>query len=239
MADPKMRWASAAAVREAAQKAWERGHVLRELHVDDTEWQHFPRKVRLAGPKGANQVAEKLSEINSWARELRTAASGQGWRLETRTMSAGALGRQTVPVNAWLDTPQMALGVLGRNAISQAGTFARCLEQAGERPAARAIALAQPHTVVAAAADWPLLLDICDWVVTHPRPGVHTRQIPVNGVHTKLIGTHEKLLSGLLEASLPADAVDPAATSFTGRFGFTAQTGRSCSSVPVTPSDSP
>lgn len=221
MADLKLLWASAAAVREAAQTAWERGHVLRELHVDECEWQHFPRKVRLAGPKGANEVAENLSEINSWARELRAAASGQGWRLETRTMSAGALGRQTVPVNAWLDTPQMALGVLGRSASSQAETFAGCLEQVGERPAAGAVALAQPHTVVAAAADWPLLLDICDWVVTHPRPGVHIRQVPVNGVHTKLISTHEKLLSRLLEASLPADAVDPAATSFTGRFGFT------------------
>ena len=221
MAEATQRWASAAAVREAAQTAWERGHVLRELHLDQSRWEHFPRKVRLSGPKASPEVGEHLGEIHCWARELRAAAAAQGWRLETRTVSAGALGRQTIPMSAWLDTPQTALAVLGRTASSQAATFARCLDQAVDRPATRAVALAQPHTVVAAAADWPLLLQICDWVIAHPRPGVHIRQVPVDGVHTKLISTHEKLLSRLLEANLPANAVDRSATSFTSRFGFT------------------
>lgn len=214
-------WGTAAAVKAAAQTAWDAGHVLRELHQSPQERTHFPRRVRLSGPKSTD-LAQRLFEVSTWARGLRTAASTQGWRLETRPMSAGALGRQTVPVYAWLDTPPIALGVLGRAAATQADTFARCLQQAEASPSATEVALARPHAVVAAAADWPLLLAIVDWVAEHPRPGVHIRQVPVSGVHTKLVAQHEALLSRLLDARLPDTAIDPDAGTFTGRFGFTA-----------------
>jgi hypothetical protein len=58
------------------------------------------------------------------------------------------------------------------------------------------------------------------WIRAHPRPGVYPRQIPVAGVHTKLIETHQPLLARLLNAALAENTVDPTVPSFAGRYGL-------------------
>jgi hypothetical protein len=92
--------------------------------------------------------------------------------------------------------------------------------------AARALALARPHDVLVTARDWPLLLAVAEWVRQHPRPGIYPRQIPVTGMHTKITERHAPLLTRLLEALLPEDAITRDARTFAGRFGFLDQARR-------------
>jgi hypothetical protein len=117
--------------------------------------------------------------------------------------------------------------LLGRNAATAAARFAAAVGEADKiDPAARALALARPHDVLVTARDWPLLLAVAEWVRQHPRPGIYPRQIPVTGMHTKLTERHAPLLTRLLEALLPENAMTRDARTFARRFGFLEQARR-------------
>ncbi|SFF45403.1 Wadjet anti-phage system protein JetD domain-containing protein [Blastococcus tunisiensis] len=213
-------WAGPSTVREALRVRWDRGDVLRELHTDPADRRVFPLRVRLPGP-GRTELADRYAEATTWARGLRDAAARDGWTLEVRPVRAGGLGTQPMPYAGVVDTPELALRLLGRDRAGDAARFAAALQAANALdPAARDLALGRPHDVLGAAGDWPLLLQLAGWIRDHPRPGIHPRQIPVAGVHTKVLERNTGLLSRLLEALLPAEAVEPAARGFAARYGF-------------------
>lgn len=218
---PTDSWTTCAAVKAKVVKTWESGALLRELHLDPDQRRVFPLRLRLVGPQG-EELRAHLSQARTWARRLHDESTSQGWRLETRMVSAGALGRQQLPVAAWLDTPEQALAMLGPERRKLAATFAVALEQAIGCSAGRDVALDKPHLVLAATSDWPTLLGVVNWLVAHPRSGVLARQIPVPGMHTKLVEQRRALLTRLLDAALPAEAVDRDASSWFARYGLAA-----------------
>jgi hypothetical protein len=71
--------------------------------------------------------------------------------------------------------------------------------------------------------DWPRLLAVVGWMVSHPRPAIYLRQVDLPGVHTKFIEAHRGILAELLDLALAADAVDATKSGgnqFAGRYGF-------------------
>ena len=71
--------------------------------------------------------------------------------------------------------------------------------------------------------DWVRLLSVVSWFRNHPRPGIYARQIDVEGVHTKFIETHRRLLAELLDLVLPAEHIDQqaiGAQAFERRLGL-------------------
>jgi hypothetical protein len=210
-------WATSAAVRDAVHVSWSRGDVLRGLHTDAAP--PFLR-VRLPGPS-RDEIATRFAEAAAWARRLREESERAGWRLENKRVKVGGAGVQELPAAAIIDSAEQAVRLLGRDHVRTAGDFATALELATVTdPAARELALRRPHDVIAAKDDWPLLLAVAVWLKANPRPAIHLRQLPLSGVHTKLLETHRTLASRLLDAVLPADSIDPAATALAGRYGF-------------------
>ncbi|MCF6743721.1 hypothetical protein E9529_05410 [Blastococcus sp. KM273128] len=218
-------WTTAAAVKAAVTTRWERGALLRDLHADPEAWTAFPLRVRLPGPS-RDELATRFADASAWARDLAAAADREGWQLQTRPMRVGGVGTQQLPVAAIVPTPQDALRLLGRTHAADAARFADALQRAEKLdPAAARVALQRPHDVLAATDDWPLLLELAGWIREHPRPGIFPRQIPLAGVHTKVLERNTGLLGRLLEALLPAEAIEPTGRSFAARFGF-AEDGR-------------
>jgi hypothetical protein len=214
------RWANAAVVRSAVEQKWDRGSLLRDLHTPPPERTTFPLRIRLSGPT-REDLPLRFAEASAWVRDLKDAAAQQGWELQFKPMRVGGLGTQDIPVAAIVPTAELALALLGRTHTTKADRFAAALRRATTLdPAAARVALDRPHDVLSASDDWPLLLDLADWIRHHPRPGIFVRQIPVAGVHTKVLEQHTALLTRLLEALLPAEAVDPTGRTFAARFGF-------------------
>jgi hypothetical protein len=212
-------WGTAATVKAALQVKWDRGALLRDLHTDPEQWSAFPLRVRLPGPDREELLA-RFADASAWARELAAAAARDGWQLQTRPVRVGGT-TQVLPFAAIVSTPQAGLALLGRAAMADATRFAAALQQAAALdPEAGKLALSRPHDVLAAGDDWPLLLELAAWIRAHPRPDIYVRQIPVAGVHTKVLERHTPLLSRLLLALLPAEAVEPAGRSFAAKFGF-------------------
>lgn len=212
-------WSTPATVADAIRRKWGTGALLRELHLAPEDRTAFPLRVKLTGP-GRADLAERFPAAAAWARELQQAATSTGWHMVTRRTRAG-LATHDLPVAAIVDTPELGLRLLGRDKVAAARRFATALEAAGRiGPGARQVALARPLDVLDAGEDWPLLLDLAAWLRDHPRPGIYPRQVPVAGVHTKVLEQHRPLLSRLLDATLPADAVHTDTTVFADRYGF-------------------
>ncbi len=213
-------WADAATVKAAVKIKWDRGDLLRDLHAAEPDRATFPLRVRLTGPT-RDEIPTRFAETAAWAQALADAATRDGWQLLTRPLRLSGLGTQQMPVAAIVATPKDGLRLLGRDAAAAADRFADAVEEANKiDPAARALALARPHDVLGAARDWPLLLAVAEWIRQHPGPGIYPRQIPVTGMHTKLAERHAPLLTRLLEALLPEDAIMGDARTFASRFGF-------------------
>jgi len=218
-------WASSSAVKDRVRKAWDSGAVLRELNLEVAERRVFPLRIRLVGPRGESLRGD-LGKASAWARRLVADAATQGWRLETRATSAGALGRQTLPFAAWVDTPEVALSLLSADHRRKAAAFADAMRAARAADCdeiAVAVALDRPHLVLAAGPDWPVLLRVVGWLLQNRCSGTLPRQIPVAGMHTKLVEQQRPLLTRLLDAALPADSVDRTAASWAERYGLAGQ----------------
>src|SRR5438067_215838 len=104
---PSNGWAGPRDVTRRAEKPWDSGAILRALNTAADTWTSFPDRTRLAGP-GRDALAADLSAAADWAGILIGDAHRRGWRLETKRVSAGIHGGQTIPAAAYLDTPQQA-----------------------------------------------------------------------------------------------------------------------------------
>jgi hypothetical protein len=214
-------WTTAADLRARVLREWSRGRLLavRVAAAGDL----FPWRIPLQAP-GANELSERFAEARAWIRALAEASTAGrgGYRLEYREIEHRRLGRNEVPVAAWIDSAADALALIGKRREAQrfdeivAATRSAC-------PALLPWLARRPLTALEHGEDWPRLLAVVGWLQAHPRPDVYLRQIDVAGVHSKFIESYRGVLIELLDAVLPAESIDPAAvgvSQFARRYGF-------------------
>ena len=217
-------WATPATVSDAVRRKWASGTLLASLHAaSDGPGALFPLRVRLPGPD-RDELSNDFKAAAAWARKLQDAANANGWTLSTRRTNVPGLGMQPVPTAAIVPTGDVALALLTSAERKQAQAFASAMTATERHPAiadaARAVALQRPLDVVAAGDDWRLLLSATQWVATHPNPGIYVREIPVAGMHTKVVETNRNLFGRLLEATTDPASVRAGAKIMEERYGF-------------------
>lgn len=215
-------WTTPADLRARVLREWQNGHLLRASLSGEPL---YPWRIPLKAPNTAI-LAARFDASRQWIRELADGAKTTekpGYRLEFQEINHRQLGRNHVPVAAWLDSEADALALIGKRRETAryhelAGTIA------GEFPALRDWLARRPLRVLEHGEDWPRLLGVLGWIARHPRPNVYLRQIDVPGVHSKFIERHRILLAELLESILPADAIDATVpggmAGFEQHFGF-------------------
>lgn len=207
-----LRWTAPDELRAQVVRLWERGRLLAE-RVAPSEL--FPLKLALKAP-GSADWSERFDEVRAWARSLQQA---EGYRVVLREVRHRVLGRNAVPAEVWVDTPDEALALIGKQRAAQ--RFDALVAQARDRqPALLPWLQAQPLRALDLADDWPRLLDVVGWLQAHPRPGIYLRQVDLPGVHSKFIEAHRGVLSELLDRALPAEAIDAATSRFEPRYGW-------------------
>jgi hypothetical protein len=217
--DP-LTWSTPEVVTTAARKEWVKGTLLTDLVRDPEQYQRFPLRVRIHGPAPID-VPNAFEDVVSWARTWNTAAADAQWRLLTKRVPVRHLGAQQLPTAAFLDTPSDALALLGPDERHQASEYLTTWSATNSRmPSALPVLRARPHDVIAAGDDWELLLEVAHWLTDNPRPGIHPREIPVAGVHSKLVELHEGLLTRLLNQVLATETIDEESDTFAGRYGL-------------------
>lgn len=213
-------WSRPADLRLHLEKRWERGLFLSAWVRGGLE-EVFPCRLPLKGPS-SRDLGTHFDAVRDWIADLQAEPR---LRIEWRSFTHRVLGKNRVPAALWIDSLEDVALWLGRS--RDLATLKSLFEQTrkecpelldwlSEKPA---------HTMNAMrlSDDWPRLLRVVRYLQIHPRPGVYLRQLDLPGVHTKFIESHLKILMSLLDAVLPATAIDAEATGsvrFLRRYGF-------------------
>jgi hypothetical protein len=208
-----MSWTSSADLRAQVMRLWERGLLLGGLVEGESP---FPRRLILKSPS-SSELAERFDEVRAWINELRQA---RHCRVTMREVRHRTLGANAIPDEAWIDTLDDALALIGKT--REARRYAELVALSRERQPKLLPWLARyPLKALELAEEWPRLLDVVGWLQVHPRPGVYLRQIDLPGIHTKFIEAHRATLNAMLDLALPAASIEPeAGGSFCRRYGF-------------------
>ena len=208
-------WTTPADLRRQVLRLWDRGAILSALVTSEAL---FPKRLVLKPPTSA-ELGERFDEARSWIASLRSMSHV---RFTMREFRHPILGLNTLPHQAWIDTAEDALAMLGKG--PEAKQFRQVMESTSRRqPALLTWLERKPLRALALVDDWERLLDVVGWLQDHPRPGVHLRQVDLAGVHTKFVETHRGTLRELLDMAMPPECVDRSATGVSGfarRYGF-------------------
>lgn len=174
----------------------------------------FPMPIRFGQPSPTADWTVLQREVTALAQ----AEAAAGYTIAWEERNTRRWGRQRLPVGVSFAAEADYLRMLGKTAEVQ--RFRAHLAEARARcPGLAAWLVTHAPKVVEHAADWSRLLLVCDYLLRQPRPGLHARELPV-AVDTKFIETRRPILRSLLDALLPASAIDAAADNFEQRFGL-------------------
>ena len=210
-----MNWSKPAELRERVQRWWDDGELLASATGGGTP---FPRRLPCKAPVSGDMVRH-FDDVRRWSAEL---CGMPHVRVVMREFRHAVLGRNTLPAEAWVDTLDDALAIVGKKREAQ--RYLALFETVRTRqPALLDWMQAQPLRTLALEADWPRLLDVIAWLQAHPRPGIYLRQVDIPGVHGKFIESQRGVLGELLDLALPAGAIDESSrgsAGFAARYGF-------------------
>lgn len=210
-----MNWTTPRDLKAQLSRLWDRGELLRPLVTCEAM---FPLRLVLKGP-GSSELTDRFEAVRAWAADLATMPH---IRVEWREIRHRVHGLQRLPAQAWVDTLNGALALLGRR--HEGELLSRMVKQArASAPALLPWLAKRPLQAVALADHWLRLIGIVHWLVDHPRPDIYLRQVDVPGVDSKFIEAYRVVLSELLDLSLPPDAVLADRTGigqFASRYGF-------------------
>jgi len=216
-----MAWTTPDDVRAQVQRLWDRGCVLAaRLGAEPL----FPLALRLSRPQ-VRELSDRFAEARDWIRLLEEGskkATGQGYEVVYAEVNHRQLGMNRVPQSLLVPSEADALALIGKRRQSDA--FDRLVETTkATHPELLSWIARRPLDLLDHADDWARILAVLSWFRDHPRPGIYARQIDVEGVHTKFIETHRRLLAELLDLVLPAEHIDQqaiGAQAFERRLGL-------------------
>ncbi|MEO7935978.1 MAG: Wadjet anti-phage system protein JetD domain-containing protein [Dokdonella sp.] len=216
-----MTWSTHKILKAQVQRLWDRGELLRDLVSGDSR---FPLRLILKSPT-TNDIAERFDTVRTWVGEMSQASH---LRIEWQEVRHRVQGMQRLPATVWVDSLDDALNWIGKHRDSD--RFGELLVNTrNKQPALVPWLTRRPLQVLALAEDWSKLLAVIGWLIAHPRPAIHLRQVDLPGIHSKFIESHRGVLSELLDLALPDDAIDPSRTGvsqFATRYGFLEKTSR-------------
>lgn len=210
-----MSWTDCGALRAQLQRSWDQGKLLAEAVSGASS---FPRRLTLKAPT-STQMVDDFDAVRAWIADLRALPH---YRIEMRERRHRVLGVNQVPSAVWVDSLDDSLAILGKRGEFE--RFTKLVEHTRvRRPELLDWIALKPRKALALAHEWDRLLDVIDWLLAHPRPGIYLRQVDIPGVHSKFIEAHRGVLMQCLDRVLPPDAINNSARGvggFARRYGF-------------------
>lgn len=167
-----------------------------------------------APPSDFRALERAVAALLHGAKERR----GFGYTVELQTRATRAHGSQSLPTRIRVPTTEDMLLLIGKAAEFSAFVDDVALIRA-TLPALEPWLDANPQHVIEQHGTWPELLRVCAYFCANPRPNLYLRELPI-AVHTKFIEQHLPILTRLLDALLPADAVKADVRQFERRYGL-------------------
>jgi hypothetical protein len=212
-------WTEISDVIVTLRRRWQAGRYLRAYAMGEP-WE--PVRLPLRGPR-SSEVLDRFEEIRSWSSRLESAAAGR-FELEYRSVRGRNLGGNRVPARVRFESFDQLCRLLTTRGDVDA--LDHMLEATRRRMPSLTPWVAQhPVEALAQLEVWGTLLATVEWMATNDTSTLYLRQMDVEGVDTKFVERHRRLISDLLnlaaagEAGAPDDDGGPAG-GFGSGFGF-------------------
>jgi hypothetical protein len=214
-------WSSVDDLVAVLQKRWRSGRYLSD-YAKGLKW--TPIELPIKAPS-AKDLLDQFDDVVKWIerfqRECRTSGGRGCFVVEYRTIKGRNLGSNSVPVRVRVESFDQLCTLLRTN--DEVRSLDRILEQTNQAmPEITPWVVAHPLKAISYAETWSGLLAILDWIAATPTEGLYLRQMDVEGIDTKFVDCHRRLLDELLVTVLPEGRIDTrySAGDFTRRYRF-------------------
>ncbi|MHB1710381.1 MAG: Wadjet anti-phage system protein JetD domain-containing protein [Acidimicrobiales bacterium] len=202
-------------------KRWKTGRYIR----DYAEGVPFtPIELPVKAPS-ANELLDRFDEAVRWVerfeRDGRTTGGVARFSVAYRTVRGRNFGTNSVPARIRIESFEQLCTLLGTTRAVR--DLDLVLEQTGRTvPDLVPWVVSHPLEAIGHRDVWSDLLAVVVWIAAVPVEHLYLRQIDVEGIDTKFVDRHRKLLDGLLTAVLPEERIDNRYTAgdFARRFRF-------------------
>jgi hypothetical protein len=175
----------------------------------------WPLSLTLNPPRGAGldgALPQADEHIRAWTSFERDHPQATVEWVTRRTK----VGQQEVPARLRISSPELVAAIIGREQHYQTA-IARWAALSAAWPSHTRLRTALADTIRLDDDDFTRALNVATWLVEHPRSGLMPRQLPVEGIDTKWITCHSRLLALLVGPALDSvQAGDPSAMAITG-----------------------
>ncbi len=208
-------WTGADQLLARLRREWDAGAYLK-AYASGEPWQ--PVTLSVKGP-GAADLLERLDASRSWLARFEREA--RHFCVEHKEVRSRNLGTNLVPSRVTVRSFEQLCHILGT--VSDVHLLDDLIAKTRSAvPALVDWVTAHPTVVLRNASVWEQILATVTWIECHDTTRLYVRQIDVEGVDTKFVERHHKLLDHLLTVVLPVERVDQTATppTFTRKFQF-------------------
>jgi hypothetical protein len=202
-------------------KRWATGHYLSD-YAGNVPW--TPIELPVKAPS-ASELLDQFDDAVRWAerfqRDSHTGGGAARFAVTYRTVKGKNLGANSVPARVRIESFEQLCALIGTNRdVRSLDTILRHTEAAMTTLVPWVVA--HPLKAVEHHSIWGELLATVTWITTNSTEVLYLRQIDVEGLDTKFVDHHRKLLDELLTAVLPEHRIDPeySAADFARRFRF-------------------
>jgi len=205
-------------------KRWESGRFLRE-YAEGLAW--APIELPVKSPS-ADELLHRFDDVVRWAerfrRDSRTKAGAARFAVEYRNIGGRSLGSNSVPARIRIESFGQLCAMLGTT--PELRSLDQIIEQTRSTvPELISWVRAHPLKAIDNGDVWSDLLGVVAWVRGASTEQLYLRQVDVEGVDTKFVDRHRRLLDELLTAVLPEGRIDTHYTAgdFARRYRFRAK----------------
>lgn len=160
------------------------------------------------------EIEQNFTQIRNWIEELKQSS----FKIEFQSISYRSLGTQSIPKVLILKQDEFLKQLSNQKEFKRhikliqksLNTFANLEPLLKEKPQ-----LLMENDKV-----WEQLLIVCDYFITHPMPNLYIRELDIEGIDTKFIENHKKILDTLLCVLLDQEPTRLAQNGFEKRYGL-------------------
>jgi hypothetical protein len=187
-------WTTPADIAGTVRRAWENGSLLRAYSRGD---EFGSISVRVHGPK-PSQIGDDVSAARDWVHALDAGRQDdRRYTLEWQAIGGRDIGRNMLPVRAWVSSYDQAWALL--NVSATVRRFDELLAAAGASPAVGAWIAQNPHKALTLEDEIPRLIAAYSWLDRNRGSGRYLREISAPGVDTKFAERHRATLAAMLD----------------------------------------
>jgi hypothetical protein len=202
-------------------KRWATGRYLSN-YAGKVPWMLVELPVKAPS---ANELLNQFDEAVRWAegfqRHSHTGGGVARFAVTYRTVKGKNLGANSVPARVRIESFEQLCALIGTTRDVHI-LDAILMQTKVAAPELVPWVIAHPLSAIEHQSIWGDLLATVNWITTNSTEVLYLRQIDVEGLDTKFVDHHRKLLDELLTAVLPEDRIDSeySAVDFARRFRF-------------------